>query len=108
MAQENGPPSFGDFDERLKRLRGADPRAAEAGASQEGTRPRFGGGFQAGIELVAGIIGGLVLGWALDYWLGTRPLFLILFFLLGAAAGMLNAYRWLQRFNKGDPGRPGA
>ena len=29
---------------------------------------------------------GSVLGWALDKWLGTWPMFFILFFLLGSAA----------------------
>ena len=44
---------------------------------------------------------GALLGWALDRWLGTMPLFLIVFFMLGAAAGVLNAYRHLRRMQNG-------
>ena len=43
--------------------------------------------------MVAGLIVGVVIGLLLDRWLGTKPLFLILFFLLGAGAGMMNVYR---------------
>lgn len=45
------------------------------------------------VELVATLAVGLAIGWALDRWLGTRPWGLVVFFLLGAAAGILNVYR---------------
>ena len=44
-------------------------------------------------ELVAGVIVGTFIGWILDNWLGTSPLFLVLLFFLGAMAGMLNVWR---------------
>ena len=44
-------------------------------------------------ELVAGVIVGAFIGWMLDNWLGTSPLFLVLLFFLGAMAGMLNVWR---------------
>jgi ATP synthase protein I len=43
--------------------------------------------------LVSGLLVGLAIGWGLDWWLGTRPWLLIVFFFLGAAAGILNVYR---------------
>lgn len=96
MADEQRPNSFDEFDARLKKLRSApDPAAAKP---DEVRQPlNFGSGLQVGIELVAGVGGGFLIGWALDRWLGTTPLFLILFFILGAAAGVLNAYRHLRR-----------
>jgi ATP synthase protein I len=33
------------------------------------------------------------LGFALDRWLGTWPWLFLVFFVLGAAAGVLNVYR---------------
>ena len=36
---------------------------------------------------------GVGIGWALDRWLGTKPWLMIAFFVLGAAAGMMNVYR---------------
>ena len=44
-------------------------------------------------ELLAGLLIGGFIGWTLDKWLDTNPWFLILFFLLGGAAGILNLWR---------------
>jgi ATP synthase protein I len=53
----------------------------------------FGVAFRIGVELVAALIVGVGVGWLLDRWLGSTPWFLIVFFFLGAAAGILNVYR---------------
>jgi ATP synthase protein I len=100
MSEPNRPGSFEDFDARLGKAR---PR--KQGESGDGDEPPprldYGTGLQAGIEVVAGVALGTLLGWALDRWLGTMPLFLIVFFMLGAAAGVLNAYRHLRRMQNG-------
>jgi ATP synthase protein I len=44
-------------------------------------------------EIVAGVAVGGGIGWLLDRWLGTSPLLMIVFFFLGAGAGMLNIWR---------------
>ncbi len=44
-------------------------------------------------EIVAGVAVGGFLGWMLDAWLGTSPIFMIVLFFLGAGAGMLNIWR---------------
>ncbi len=49
-----------------------------------------------GVEIVASTVIGLGIGYMLDKWLDTRPLFLLLFFLFGAVAGFLNLYRVMQ------------
>ena len=105
MPDEQRRPPFDDFDARLGKLR---PTPTAPSGKPEPTSPRFqfGSGLQAGVEVVAGVAGGLVLGWALDRWLGTAPLFLIVLFMLGAAAGMLNAYRHLRRMGNEAQGGP--
>jgi ATP synthase protein I len=35
----------------------------------------------------------VAIGWYLDHWLHTLPLFLVLFVLLGGAAGIANVWR---------------
>lgn len=46
-----------------------------------------------GIELVVSVLIGVAGGYKLDQWLDVKPLFLILGFIVGAAAGFLNFFR---------------
>lgn len=99
MARKESGPPFDEFDARLERMKGrADAPQRKHGAIE--ARTPWGGGIQVGIELVAGVAGGVLFGWALDSWLGTAPWLLIVGFVLGAAAGTLNAWRWMQRFEQ--------
>jgi ATP synthase protein I len=50
-------------------------------------------GFRLSTELVAGVLVGAMFGWLLDRWLGISPWGLIVFLLLGFAAGVLNVMR---------------
>lgn len=50
-------------------------------------------GLRMGVELVAAVLVGAGMGWLLDRWLGTSPWLLILFFLIGIAAGFRNVQR---------------
>lgn len=53
---------------------------------------------RASAELIGGIVAGGLIGWYLDKWLGTeKPVMFVLFFLLGAAAGILNVIRVAMR-----------
>jgi ATP synthase protein I len=62
-------------------------------------------------ELVAAVIVGSVIGWGLDWVLGSRPWLFLLFFVLGFAAGVLNVVRSYERMQKefaaGAGGRTG-
>ena len=44
-------------------------------------------------ELVAGVVVGAFIGWALDRWLDTSPFFMLVMFFMGSIAGMLNVWR---------------
>jgi ATP synthase protein I len=46
-----------------------------------------------GIAFVLAVVIGFLAGYGLDSWLGTSPLFTILFFFLGVGAGVLNVVR---------------
>jgi ATP synthase protein I len=50
-------------------------------------------GFRALVEFVTTIVVAPIVGWQIDAWLKTRPIFLIIFLFLGMAAGLLNVYR---------------
>lgn len=53
----------------------------------------WGVGLRAGVEVVSALIVGVIIGSALDHWLGTWPWLFLVFFILGAAAGVVNVYR---------------
>ena len=65
--------------------------------------------YRVGTELLAGLLIGAGIGWTLDQWINTTPLFLIIFFILGGIAGVYNLWRVLTGeglkmgfFNKKD------
>ena len=79
-----------DFERRLKAARGRgfkDPVAQPAGPSAWGV------GARVGVELLSALVVALAIGWGLDRWLHTSPLFLVVFVLLGGAAGVANVWR---------------
>jgi ATP synthase protein I len=50
-------------------------------------------GLQLSTELVAAVLVGAAIGWLIDRWLGISPWGMIVFLLLGFAAGVLNVMR---------------
>ena len=83
------------LDERINQLKGADAPTSkmEEHHSQAHLARRM------VIELVAGIVIGFGIGYGLDVLFGTMPIFLVLFVLLGFAAGvrvMLRSVKELQ------------
>ena len=51
--------------------------------------------YRVGTELLAGLIIGAGIGWTIDQWIDTTPLFLIIMFILGGVAGIYNLWRVL-------------
>jgi ATP synthase protein I len=103
-ARENGDHSKAHTDEaalsaRLKRLgeglarQRADGTLNDAPSNRAATASGYAKGFRLSSELVAGVVVGAGLGWLLDRWLGIAPWGLIVFLLLGFAAGVLNVMR---------------
>ena len=85
--------SLKDLDARLKAARQRQEEASGAAREKRAGSSGMGVGFRLAIELVTALVVGVAIGYGLDRWLGTAPLFLIVFFFLGSAAGFLNVYR---------------
>ena len=60
----------------------------------------MGNAFKLGTELVAAVAVGTIIGFILDSWFDTKPWLIIIFFFLGAAAGMLNVIRTANKMQK--------
>src|SRR5882672_8744420 len=88
---------LGSLDHRLSEIRdnrkirtdqpgsGGGDGAARASAMARGLR--------LSSELIAGVVVGAVIGWGFDRLLSTSPFGLIVFFLLGFVAGVVNVVR---------------
>jgi ATP synthase protein I len=87
------------LEDRLAAIEKAKP--APRGASPMGDKyAKANLAWRMVIELVAGMFLGLAIGYGLDHLLGTLPLFLIVFSLLGFAAGIRVMMRTAQEINK--------
>ena len=86
-----------DLRELGDRLNAVQRRVA---ARQKGPPPTsLGIAFRFSTEMVAALIVGGGMGYGIDWLFGTRPIFLIVFFILGAAAGILNVIRAAREIN---------
>jgi ATP synthase protein I len=92
--------SGGDFSERLRKLDAKLKRAQADRADGDEHSPRPSSSVQGmaqalrlASEFAAGIIVGGGLGWFFDWFFGSSPWGLIVFLMLGFAAGVLNILR---------------
>ena len=63
----------------------------------------LGSAFKISTEFVAAVVVGSIMGFILDNLFGTKPWLIIIFFIIGVIAGMLNVIRsakLMQRNNK--------
>ncbi len=97
LTEREPPPSLDDLKARLEKARGAQDRRAGWRGPKGRRSGALGVALQVAFELVGALGVAVLLGWALDRWLGTAPLLLVMFFFLGAAAGGLNVYRRAQQ-----------
>jgi ATP synthase protein I len=101
MTEGESPPEAKDFAKRLQTLRSEVKQESGDGPGSGGV-PQTAAGWvlRLSVELAAGLVVGGVIGWGLDYWLGTSPLMLIVFFLLGATAGIYTVIRSAMQLNR--------
>ena len=51
------------------------------------------GGFSSGMDLISSVLAGLMLGLGLDWWLGTRPLFIVIGVIAGSVSGFYKLWQ---------------
>ena len=89
-----------DFKTRLKIAKSKIKKNILSDSEKRGSF--MGSAFKLGTELVAAVGVGTIIGFILDSWFGTKPWLIIIFFFLGAAAGILNVIRAANRMQKED------
>lgn len=93
MTEQPSPDPLKDLEARLRQARAAGDADQGRGPALKVPLNGFGMALRIGTEMVAALVVGVGIGLLLDRWLGTAPWFLVVFFFLGAAAGVLNVYR---------------
>ena len=81
-----------DLEKKIHEARhGKEPSEEELSRIKKAQNSKM--AMQAGYEFVASVLLSAVLGYFIDQWLGTTPLFLISLFLLGTCAGFMAIFR---------------
>ena len=62
----------------------------------------LGNAFKLGTELVAAVVVGTIIGFILDNWFDTKPILIIVFFIFGAAAGIVNVFKSSKKMQKDE------
>ena len=89
-----------DFKTRLKIAKSKIKKDILSDSEKRGSF--MGTAFKLGTELVAAVGVGTIIGYILDNWFGTKPWLIIIFFFLGAAAGLMNVIKTANRMQKED------
>ena len=102
--QHQTPPvnAIKDIERRLNALRRETTGMAEhrSGGRDYSVGQLMWLAFNVVSDLIAGVICGLGMGYGIDFWLGTRPVFIAVFLVLGCVAGVVNVVRFLKRYEE--------
>lgn len=86
-----------DLNARLSHVRkDREFEKTQAGGEEQSVRARASAmavGLRLSSELVAGVLVGALIGWGIDHFLSSSPWGLIIFLMLGFAAGVMNVMR---------------
>jgi len=96
MSDRDRRPDLADLEARIEAAKvrhGVADRPGEATPLGPTGPSGLGLGMRIGVEMVVTVAVGAGLGYALDAWLGTAPLLMVVLLFLGAAAGVSNVYR---------------
>ena len=95
-------PKKGALDDLGARLESAKSAPIDQTRAEKNDRSENGNAlglaFRVGVELISAVAVGTAIGWGLDHWLETRPWFMLVFIVIGGAAGIINVYRMASGF----------
>lgn len=93
MTERQPPHSLEELGARVRDAQSRQSGGAARRERAESEGEALGSAWRIGLELVSALVVGVAIGYMLDRWLGTKPWLLILFFVLGSAAGLFNVFR---------------
>ena len=88
-------------DDQFKtRLKIARDRIKTKNSNKNEPKSNLGVAFKLSTELVSAVAVGTIIGFILDNWFGTKPWLILIFFLVGAIAGIKNVIKSAKKMQK--------
>jgi len=99
---EPTPQEKKEFRARLEQARQKHEQGSWDGRLQVERSGALGRAWRLSVEIIAAFLvcGGL--GWMIDSWLGTKPIFLLVFVVIGMFVGIYNVYKVAKAMNPED------
>jgi ATP synthase protein I len=98
---EKDPPSLDSLDAKLKAARERNQGPGEASGPSSG-QSGLGLGSRLSVEIITSLLAGLGLGWVIDHFAGTQPLFMLIFMFLGMGLGVYHVMLISRRQQEED------
>ena len=88
------PEDLDAFGKKLKKARESEEtRRLWKSNVNKAPNSALGLAFRVSVELVSAVAVGFAIGWGFDWLFDTRPWLMVVFIILGFAAGVMNVYR---------------
>ena len=68
--------------------------------SKQSSSSNIGVAFKLSTEMVAAVVVGTIIGFILDNWFGTKPWLILIFFFVGAIAGIMNVVKSAKKMQR--------
>lgn len=85
-----------DLKSKIKSIKDKESKVEKLTVNSKEDSESMNTGLRAGAELITSIAAGGLIGYGLDQWLETKPIFLIAMLLLGVITGFVNVWRTTQ------------
>jgi ATP synthase protein I len=95
------PPTLDSLDAKLKAAREQNEGPGKASGPSEGASG-LGYGSRLSVEIITSLLAGLGLGWVIDHFAGTQPLFMLIFMFLGLGLGVYHVMLISRRQQEED------
>lgn len=89
-------PRLKNIKDKLSAIRSKDLAEKKEQSESDSDNDNMQEGLRAGAELITSILAGGLIGYGLDRWLDTMPIFLIAMLILGVITGFVNVWRTTQ------------
>ncbi|MBX7199268.1 MAG: AtpZ/AtpI family protein [Rhodospirillaceae bacterium] len=96
MSEREDRERLNKLGDRLSAIHQEEAEKEQAYQATRASSSSVGIGMRIGIELIAATLAGVALGWFIDQKLGTKPIFMLAFSVLGFTAGVMDVLRIIK------------